>query len=251
MDNDLMWKALADPTRRQILDLLAKQPYSTGALADQFPTISRFAVMKHLSVLESARLVTFTRSGKHRLNHFNAVPLRQAYERWVSRLDHSWAGMLTAIESLAEEHQKGSHMSTEIRHVNIHQEHSIRADKDVVWKILTTRIGDWWQVPYRMFRGVSEMSLELKPGGGLVEQQGDDFVYWSLVASVHHGKSLSLHGLAGVQGCIEFALSEEDGITTLTINHTTIDAADPGEPERYSEGWSFLAENLTKIAEAA
>lgn len=81
-DSEPIWRALADPTRRAILDELRRGPRTTGTLAEAFPT-TRFAVMKHLAVLVETGLVTVERRGRERLNHLNPVPLRQVYERWV------------------------------------------------------------------------------------------------------------------------------------------------------------------------
>ncbi len=96
-----LWNALADPTRRAILDLLREAPRTTGALADQFPT-TRFAVMKHLNVLESAGLVVVRRRGRERWNHLNAVPLQLVYERSVKPYESLWASKLTDLESRIE-----------------------------------------------------------------------------------------------------------------------------------------------------
>lgn len=251
MDNDAMWKALADPTRRTILDLLSKGPQSTGDLATRFSDLSRFAVMKHLGVLETASLVTHTRKGKQRINHLNAVPLRLAYERWVSGLDDSWASALTSIGRLAEQqHEEKSEMSQQFRNIEIHQEHRITASPDVVWSILTTRVGEWWRVPYRMFREGSEMSIGLQPGGGLVEQKGDAFIFWALVTAVHPGKSIEFDGLNGpVQGRFTFSITEDEDGCLVTIDHTTTEL-DDGEPEGYSGGWEHLANGLKELAEA-
>lgn len=255
MDDGLIWKALSDPTRRRIMDILATGPRSTGDLTEQFTTLSRYAVMKHLGVLEAAHLVTHTRQGKRRLNYLNAVPLRKEYERWVSRLEDSLAGSLTTIGKLAEaevEQKRGTHtMATEIRDISIHQEHRIAAEPDVVWKILITRIGEWWRVPYRMFREGSEMTIELTPGGRLVEQKGDAFVLWALVTAVHPGRSLELDGLSGVGGKFIFSIAEDGDHTVLTIDHNTIDSAEVGEEEGYSGGWEHLANGLKELAEAS
>src|SRR2546423_15364535 len=80
-----VWKALANPVRRRMLDLLRARPRTTGDLAAAFPALTRFAAMQHLGVLARARLVLVRRQGRHRFNHLNPVPLRQVHERWVSR----------------------------------------------------------------------------------------------------------------------------------------------------------------------
>ena len=254
MDDGLLWKALADPNRRKILDMLSTGPKTTGDLGHQLPDISRFAVMKHLGVLQSANLVTFTRHGKHRINHINAVPLRQAYERWVSTLDNSWAQQLITIGMVAEASEritKGTPaMTTEIRPVTIHQEHVIAASIETVWNLLTTRVGDWWTTPYRMFQEGSDMSIELRPGGGLVEQKGDGFVFWALVTEVRPGRSLSLDGLSGpVQGRFTFSIRKDRDNTILAIDQTTNVQATAGEDEGYSGGWTHQGNEHKILAE--
>jgi DNA-binding transcriptional ArsR family regulator len=78
-----LWRALASPWRRRLLDLLREAPATTGALASQLPELSRFAVMQHLGVLTDAGVVVVERRGRDRVNHLNPVPLREWYERWV------------------------------------------------------------------------------------------------------------------------------------------------------------------------
>ena len=79
-----VWKALADPTRRRILDLLRDGPRTTGELCDQFGELSRCAVMKHLGILEQAELVLVRREGRFRWNHLNPVPIQKIHERWMA-----------------------------------------------------------------------------------------------------------------------------------------------------------------------
>lgn len=81
---DLVWKALADPNRRAVLDLLAEGPMQTGHLALQFPNLCRTAVMKHLDVLQKAGLLLVRREGRQRWNFLNAVPIQAIHERWVA-----------------------------------------------------------------------------------------------------------------------------------------------------------------------
>ncbi|HKE51404.1 MAG TPA: helix-turn-helix domain-containing protein, partial [Actinomycetes bacterium] len=109
--SDLVWKALADPTRRAILDLLRDQPRTTGDLAESFPALTRFAVMKHLGVLEHAELVLVRRRGRERWNYLNGVPLRAAYERWMRPYADQWADSLLRLADTVEQPEKGSVMS--------------------------------------------------------------------------------------------------------------------------------------------
>ena len=99
---DLVWKALSDPTRRAILDLLRERPRTTTELVDAFPHITRFGVMKHLDVLREAHLVQTREAGRQRVNSLNVVPIRQIYERWVSPFHELWSSELLRIKELAE-----------------------------------------------------------------------------------------------------------------------------------------------------
>lgn len=103
-----VWKALADPSRRRLLDLLRNGPRTTGQLCEEFGEVTRFAVMKHLRVLESAGLIVVKREGRERFNHLNAVPLRLIYERWISPYEDLWAGRASRLKSRVEStHTKG------------------------------------------------------------------------------------------------------------------------------------------------
>ncbi len=97
-----VWRALANPLRRQILDLLREEPRTTGGLAAEFPALSRFAVMQHLRVLEEGGLVIGRRSGRKRFNYLNPVPIQQIYRRWVSRYQQPWAESLVALKGELE-----------------------------------------------------------------------------------------------------------------------------------------------------
>jgi DNA-binding transcriptional ArsR family regulator len=99
VDEDLeaVWKALADPSRRRILDLLRDGPRTTNAIAAAFP-VTRFAIMKHLRILEASGLVLVERRGRERWNHLNAVPLRRIYERWISGYADLWAASLVSLK---------------------------------------------------------------------------------------------------------------------------------------------------------
>jgi DNA-binding transcriptional ArsR family regulator len=84
-DEDRIWKALGDPTRRSLLDDLAEQPRTTGDLVDRHPELCRTAVMKHLALLEEAGLVLVRREGRQRWNSINPVPIDRICGRWIHR----------------------------------------------------------------------------------------------------------------------------------------------------------------------
>src|SRR4051794_41358648 len=100
---DAVFRALADPTRRSLLDELFKQDGQTlGALEQRLP-MTRFGVMKHLKVLEGAGLVATKRRGREKLHFLNPVPIRLVHERWVSKYAEPWAAALSGLKHDIEE----------------------------------------------------------------------------------------------------------------------------------------------------
>jgi len=100
-DDARVWRALADPSRRRILDLLRERSRTTGELCAGFE-LSRFAVMKHLGILERAGLVIVERRGRERFNHLNVVPIQQIYRRWIRPFEAIPADRMLEIKALAE-----------------------------------------------------------------------------------------------------------------------------------------------------
>ena len=100
---DAVFKALADPTRRSLLDELFKEDgQPLGALERRLP-MTRFGVMKHLRVLEEANLVTTNRRGREKLHFLNPVPIRLVHDRWVSKYAAPWAATLSGLKHRLED----------------------------------------------------------------------------------------------------------------------------------------------------
>jgi uncharacterized protein YndB with AHSA1/START domain len=100
---DEVFKALADPTRRSLLDELFKEDgQSLTALERRLP-MTRIGVMKHLRVLEEAGLLTTKRRGREKLHFLNPVPIRLVHDRWVSKYAEPWAATLTGLKKRLEE----------------------------------------------------------------------------------------------------------------------------------------------------
>jgi DNA-binding transcriptional ArsR family regulator len=83
--DDLVYKALADRRRREILDLLKDGPRTTGDICAQVNELDRCTVMQHLGVLENADLIITKKEGRYRWNYINAVPIREIYDRWINK----------------------------------------------------------------------------------------------------------------------------------------------------------------------
>ncbi len=98
-----MFRALADPTRRSLLDELFEQDGQTLSALEQRLPMTRFGVMKHLRVLEAAGLVTSRRRGREKLHFLNPVPIRLVHDRWVSKYAEPWAATLSGLKHDLEE----------------------------------------------------------------------------------------------------------------------------------------------------
>lgn len=100
---DEVFRALADPTRRELLDELFRHDGQTlGALVARQP-MTRFGVMKHLGILEDAGLIVTRRRGREKLHFLNPVPIRLAHDRWVSKFAEPWVGTLSEIKTILED----------------------------------------------------------------------------------------------------------------------------------------------------
>ena len=100
---DAVFRALADPTRRSLLDELYEQDGQTLSALERRLPMTRFGVMKHLRVLEEAGLVVTKRRGREKLHFLNPVPIRLVHDRWVSKYAEPWAARLTGLKQSLEE----------------------------------------------------------------------------------------------------------------------------------------------------
>lgn len=98
-NSDEIFKALANSTRRRLLDALRGAPQTTGSLCEIFEGMDRCTVMQHLKVLESAGLVVVVREGRERWNHLNALPIQQIHDRWISQYANHAMSVLGALQS--------------------------------------------------------------------------------------------------------------------------------------------------------
>lgn len=97
-DDDRIFKALADPTRRFLLDLLFVRDGRTLTELESELAMTRFGVMKHLRVLEGAGLVVTVRSGREKLHYLNPVPIRLIHDRWIDKFTEDRIAALTNLK---------------------------------------------------------------------------------------------------------------------------------------------------------
>src|ERR1041384_73946 len=100
---DEVFRALADPTRRSLLDELFREDGQTLRALEEGLPMTRFGVMKHLKVLAEAGLVTTKRRGGEKRHFLNPVPIRLIHDRWVSKYAEPWAATLSGIKRELEE----------------------------------------------------------------------------------------------------------------------------------------------------
>lgn len=156
MEQDKIFNALADPHRRQLLDMLFQQDGQTlNELCAPF-AISRFGVMKHLGLLEEAGLIVTRKVGREKFHYLNPVPIQEVYNRWVSKYAQPWTQTLIGLKH----HLENPPMTTKPTHV---YETYIRTTPEQLWNALTngditrhyyygTRAESSWQdgAPYSM-----------------------------------------------------------------------------------------------------
>jgi DNA-binding transcriptional ArsR family regulator/uncharacterized protein YndB with AHSA1/START domain len=175
-EEEAFWRALANPWRRRILDLLRDRPLATGDLAERLPQVSRFAVMQHLGVLADAGLVLVERRGRHRFNHLNAAALRASYDRWVNGYADGLADELVSLRRhLDEEEIMGEGPAVETpRVLRLESELRFRAAPERVFRALTDpdEVRRWFPYTYGENR-VQRVVLEPRVGGLQYEDWGD------------------------------------------------------------------------------
>ncbi|MEV6071319.1 metalloregulator ArsR/SmtB family transcription factor [Nocardia sp. NPDC052001] len=100
MDEDAVFKALADPTRRHLLDALFARDGQTLTELETGVEMTRFGISKHLRLLEDAGLVTVVRSGRKKLHYLNPVPIRLIHDRWIDKFTEQ---QITALADLKKD----------------------------------------------------------------------------------------------------------------------------------------------------
>jgi DNA-binding transcriptional ArsR family regulator len=170
-----LWRALANPWRRRLLDELSAGPRTTGQLAATMPGLSRYAVMQHIEVLTAAGVVVPHRRGRERFNHLNPVPLREWYERWVRPMADTDAAGLLALRRVVEGTGELTMQQAieQVQTVRIACELQFAAAPDRVFEALTSRVLEWFPHTYGQER-VRAVIVEPRVGGRHYEDWGDD-----------------------------------------------------------------------------
>lgn len=254
-----VWKALADNTRRELLDLLRIAPKTTGELVSSFNELGRCAIMKHLGILEQANLISVHREGKFRWNHINAIPLQEIYERWVRKFEGQWASHLLQIKNTAEKSLTKSSNTMELlsNTLKISLSIPINASIDHVWNCLLHDVNSWWRHDFYTSEKTKEFIIEPKVGGRMYEDYGNnEGLLWAEVIVINSPHTLELKGHLTPEfggpaiNFLKISLIEEAGITTLNLTDTVMGDVDEGNKKSLDAGWKLLfGEGLKPYAE--
>jgi DNA-binding transcriptional ArsR family regulator len=244
-DTAPLWCALADPTRRRILDLLQERPLITGEIAAQF-LISRIAVMRHLDVLSEAGLVTSRKRGRERWHYLNAVPLQRLHRRWAEPAAAGFASALLRLQDTVE--AEGRHMEPIRATIDIALDIEIAGTPVAVFTALTKDVGGWWGHPFVTTRAAS---LALDPRlGGLFTERWENGGH--VIASVtgwaqdeHLELTGSFHMGVGI-GVAAFDLTESGSGTLLRFSFRAIGVVDAEVAAGMSRGWADLVGSRLK-----
>ncbi|MCB2200980.1 metalloregulator ArsR/SmtB family transcription factor [bacterium] len=251
---DILWKALSDPTRRALLDLLREGPRTTGELCEPF-RVSRFAVMKHLTVLRDAGLVLVRPEGRERWHYLNALPIRDLLDGYIDRYSGQWADRMLGLRDAVEGLSRSPYpLEGPMKELHIEQDVLIQATPEEVFDKLTGDVTSWWN------HGFSESphAIKLEPhvGGRFYEEfggEGDGALYCT-VTYVDRPHSLSMQGSMGmrepVTGSIKFELEKEGDGTRLKLSHHAFGLIDDEKEANYTVGWKvLLGERLKRLVE--
>ena len=238
-DTAPLWRALADPTRRRILDLLRERPLITGEIAAQFP-ISRIAVMRHLEVLSGAGLATSRKRGRERRHYLNTVPLQKLHQRWA---DPAAAGFASALLRLADTvDAEGRNMEPIRPTVDIALDIEIASPPAAVFAALTTDVGGWWGHPFVTTRATS-LALDPRLGGLFTERWENGGQVIAAVTGWGQDEHLQLTGsfhMAIGVGVAAFDLAKSGGGTLLRFSFRAVGVMDAAAAEGMSHGWAEL-----------
>lgn len=231
-----VWRALADPTRRRILDVLRTGPRTTGELAAGFP-ISRIAIMRHLDTLADAGLVVSRKRGRQRWHYVNLAPLLRLHDRWSTPVSHGLAVGLLGLKDATE-----AGMGREVSTLDIAAEVRIEASPAVVFAALSEQPGAWWGHPF-LRPDATGLSLSGELGARLIEHWPAGGTVLATVTGVTQDRWLELTGsfhLGATHAVASFDLTPAAGGTLLALDFQATGLIDPDRADALRGGWREL-----------
>lgn len=245
----MIWKALSDPTRRSILDLLKSAPRTTGEISEHFEeNLSRFAIMKHLGILEKAQLITIRREGKYRWNHLNTGPIQKTYDEWLDQLIQ----LQYYTDSSSRKTTSSQRMLTSTFDTSI----TLKASKLITWNTLTQQTNQWWLSDFYQHQDTQEMRLDPKIGGLLYEDTSDsEGVVWATVIALDSPNHILLKGDLSPDfggpaiSFLKINLEARKQNTLLTLHNTIMGSTSTSQLQSIKKQWTALLQSLKRFIE--
>ncbi|MFY9918463.1 MAG: metalloregulator ArsR/SmtB family transcription factor [Mycobacterium sp.] len=240
---DRVFKALADPGRRLLLDRLRQDNGQTLGQLCEYLEMARQSVSQHLSVLESANLISSVRRGRLKLHYLNPVPLHEIQHRWIKPFENARLHALHEVKLQAEEaHMTGTTDKPTFVYVTY-----IHSSAEKVWEALTDAdlTAEYW--------GHSNVS-DWRPGSCWEHRRTDgsgiaDVVGEVIEATPPRRLVITFGGAdkAGQPSVVTFDVEPHHDIVRLTVTHEGLD--DPSDYRAVSAGWPAVLSNLKSLLE--
>lgn len=246
MAMDEVFKALADPSRRTLLDALFREDGQTMTELQARLPMSRFGVMKHLQLLEKAGLITSAKIGRERRHYLNPIPIQQLYDRWVSKYAGAWTGAMTRLKYELED---TAAMTTAVETTTHIYEIYIRTTPERLWQALT---GGDQTAQYYFGTRVHN-----------IDRVGADYKYTSPDGSaLLEGRVIEAdppHKLVTTfiprwvpnakESTVTFEITAEGDVCKLTLRHEDLVAGEE-LTEGVKDGWARIFSSLKSLLES-
>lgn len=248
MEEELVFRALADPSRRRLLDLLfARDGRTLTELESELP-MTRFGVMKHLRVLEDAGLITTRKVGREKLHFLNAVPIQLISDRWINKYSALRASALADLKSVLEGRTA---MTTETKPKLVNQI-IINAPQERVWEAITTP-----EFTARYYYGCA-VETDLTPGSPFTYKMpdGSPIVEGEVVLSdppnrlihTYHSVWPPMNEDAPTKVTWELVPMSAN-VTRVTVVHEEFQGETATYQGLQSGGWAWILSNMKTLLE--
>lgn len=245
MEQDLVFKALADPHRRTLLDALFQQDGQTlSDLCDHLP-MTRYGVMKHLRVLEDAGLLTTHREGREKYHYLNVVPIQAAYDRWVSKYAQPWAQSLSELKFALEEET----MTAKPLHK---MQIFIRTTPERLWQALTDG-----QITQQYYLMNSRVESTWEPGARYQYiNAAEEVILYGEIRAIHPYDRLVMtfnaawlpEEMRGEPTLVTYEIEQVGAACKLTLTHEGL-APDSPMTLNIQNGWTQITSSLKSLLE--
>ncbi|CAN5714491.1 SRPBCC domain-containing protein [soil metagenome] len=244
-DADAVFKALADPTRRLLLDRLRNENGQTLGQLCEHLDMKRQSATQHLDILVRANLVTIVWRGRERLHYLSPAPIHDIDTRWISAFDKPRLRAITTIKNQAEEHAMTNHATQTPTFVYVTY---IRASAEQVWEALTDAdltAAYWGHANVSDWKQGSTWEHQRADGSGIADVVG------GVLETDRPHRLVITFGADDVpvaqQSIVTFLIEPHDDIVRLTVTHENLD--DDAALGEISHGWPAVLANLKSFLE--